>query len=47
MLDKIEALAEELGKPECLLADTGYFSAANVAACAKAGIEPLIAPPFP
>ena len=33
----------ELGKPERLLADTGYFSAANVAACAKAGIEPLIA----
>ena len=31
------------GKPECLLADTGYFSAANVAACDKAGIEPLIA----
>ena len=27
----------------CLLADTGYFSAANVAACDKAGIEPLIA----
>ena len=43
MLDKIEALADELGKPECLLADTGYFSAANVAACEKAGIEPLIA----
>src|SRR6201998_1426668 len=43
MLDKIEALPDELGKPECLLADTGYFSAANVAACAKAGIEPLIA----
>ena len=43
MLDKIEALADELGKAECLLADTGYFSAANVAACAKAGIEPLIA----
>ena len=43
MLDKIEALADELGKPECLLADTGYFSAANVAACDKAGIEPLIA----
>ena len=43
MLDKIEALPEELGKPECLLADTGYFSAANVAACDKAGIEPLIA----
>ena len=31
------------GEPECLLADTGYFSAANVAACDKAGIEPLIA----
>ncbi len=53
MLDKIEALPDELGKPECLLADTGYFSAANVAACEKAGIEPLIAmgrqphhPPF-
>ena len=43
MLDKIEALPDELGKPECLLADTGYFSAANVAACDKAGIEPLIA----
>ena len=43
MLDKIAALPEELGKPECLLADTGYFSAANVAACDKAGIEPLIA----
>ena len=26
-----------------MLADAGYFSAANVAACAKAGIEPLIA----
>jgi len=43
MLEKIGALPEELGKAECLLADTGYFSAANVAACAKARIEPLIA----
>jgi hypothetical protein len=43
MLDKIGALSDGLGKPECLLADTGYFSAANVAACDKAGIEPLIA----
>ena len=43
MLDKLGALPEELGKPERLLADTGYFSAANVAACAQAGIEPLIA----
>src|SRR6202167_796879 len=38
MLDKIEALPEELGKPECLLADMGYFSTANVAACEQAGI---------
>ncbi len=26
-----------------MLADTGYFSAANVEACARAGIEPVIA----
>ena len=39
MLDKLGALPEELGKPERLLADTRYFSAANVAACAQAGIE--------
>ena len=43
MLGKIGALPQELGKPECLLADTGYFSAANVAACAQAKTEPLIA----
>jgi transposase len=43
MLDKIGALPKELGDPETLLADTGYFSAANVEACEKAGIDPLIA----
>ena len=43
MLGKIKALPKELGEPETLLADTGYFSAANVAACAAAEIEPLIA----
>ena len=43
MLSKVAALPAELGKPETLLADTGYFSAANVAACAAAGIAPLIA----
>jgi transposase len=43
MLGKIGALPEELGKAEPLLADTGYFSAANVDACEKAGIEPVIA----
>jgi hypothetical protein len=43
MLGKIGALPDELGAPETLLADAGYFSAANVAACAAAEIEPLIA----
>src|ERR671921_294402 len=44
MLDKLATLPEDLGKPETLLADTGYFSAANVTACGAAGIAPLIAP---
>ena len=44
MLAKTRALPEALGKAETMLADAGYFSAANVAACATAGIEPLIAP---
>ena len=43
MLSKIGALPEELGEAETLLADTGYFSTANVEACEKTGIEPLIA----
>ena len=42
MLDKISALPDELGEAETLLADSGYFSEANVEACAAAGIEPLI-----
>mgnify|MGYP006138218071 CR=1 FL=1 len=43
MLGKLAVLPADLGKPETLLADTGYFSAANVQACGVAGIEPLIA----
>src|SRR6478609_2418657 len=43
MLGKLAALPADLGKPETLLADTGYFSAANVQACGVAGIAPLIA----
>jgi transposase len=43
MLARIGTLPEDLGKPETLLADTGYFSAGNVEACEAAGIEPLIA----
>lgn len=43
MLARLAALPEVLGKPETLLADAGYFSAANVTACDTAGIVPLIA----
>jgi transposase len=42
-LEKLDALPEELGEVENLLADTGYFSAANVEACEQAGVAPLIA----
>ena len=44
MLDRLVGLPEALGKAETLLADSGYFSAANVQACEAAGLEPLIAP---
>src|ERR1700685_2156508 len=37
------SVAEELGKVENLLADTGYVSADNVEACEKAGVVPVIA----
>jgi hypothetical protein len=43
MLEKVAALRDELGEVEAILADNGYFSAANVAACAVAEIEPVIA----
>ena len=43
MLAKIVDLPAELGKVDDLLADTGYFSAHNVGACIKAGVEPVIA----
>jgi transposase len=43
MLVRLNALPEELGKTETLLADTGYFSEANVVACVAAEVEPLIA----
>ena len=41
MLERIGT--EDLGKPETLLADTGYFSEANVALCAAAQIDPMMA----
>jgi transposase len=43
MLKRIDALPAELGKPDTLLADTGYFSEANVMLCAAAQIAPMIA----
>ena len=43
MLSKLAALPVVLGAPQTLLGDNGYFSVANVAACAVAGIEPLLA----
>jgi len=43
MLNKVTALPDELDEVETMLADNGYFSAANVAACATAQIERLIA----
>jgi transposase len=43
MLHKVAALPDELGEVDSMLADNGYFSAANVAACAAAGIDPVIA----
>jgi len=43
MLEQVSALPETLGKVDVLLADNGYFSKANVEACAAAGIDPLIA----
>lgn len=42
-LAKLVQLPERLGTVENLLADTGYFSQANVKACADAEIKPYIA----
>jgi hypothetical protein len=42
VLDKISALPESLGQVSSLLADTGYFSAANVLACEAQLIEPML-----
>ena len=43
MLEMLDARQEQLGPVSHFLADTGYFSAANVAACDQADIVPLIA----
>jgi len=44
MLGQLAALPPDLGRPQTLLGDNGYFSAANVAACAAADVAPLLAP---
>jgi hypothetical protein len=43
MLAVLAARKDQIGMPAQLLADTVYFSAANVNACVASGIEPLIA----
>lgn len=43
MLDVLATLPASLGKVENLLADTGFCSANNIAACEQAKIEPYIA----
>ena len=43
MLEKLAALPTCVGQAEQLLADTGYCSQANLAACESAGVEPFIA----
>ena len=43
MVEKMHANPDGLNQQETLLADTGYFSAKNVATFIAAGIEPLIA----
>ena len=43
MLESVASLPQELGTPDKLLADAGFFSAANVEHCERRGIVPLIA----
>ena len=43
MIEQLGALPKELGRLEGLIADTGYFSAHNVACCEAAQMTPYIA----
>ena len=43
MLEALAQLPDELGRVKRLLADNGFFSAANVESCVAAKIEPLLA----
>ena len=40
-LNELDKVAEELGKPEALVADAGYHSKENVERCVEQGIEPV------
>jgi transposase len=42
-LEKLAALPKELGTVSALIADSGYFSEANVNACEEQGVTPYIA----
>jgi transposase len=42
-LENLDAVATVVGKAEAVIADTGYFSAANVEACHAHDVEPYIA----
>ncbi len=42
-LERLEALPEALGQVDTLLADSGYFSEANVKCCEAEGITPYLA----
>jgi transposase/IS5 family transposase len=43
MIEQLKRLPEPLGSPDTLLADAGFYSAANVQHCQAAQIQPLIA----
>lgn len=43
LVAQLQALPDGLNQPTQFLADTGYFSQANVEACEAAGMEPFIA----
>jgi transposase len=43
MIEKLQALPQELGRTRRILADSGYLSQSNVEQCTAARIEPLIA----
>ena len=42
MLERLAQLPPELGTPDKLLGDAGFFSAANVEHCERRGIVPYI-----